>query len=268
MCTLIALSRVNPEVPLVVAANRDEFYARPWAPPAVLRESPRIVGGSDLVQRGTWLGATGSGLFAAVTNQRTYGAADPTKRSRGELVLEALATGSVEAALGWLEGVDARTYNPFNLLIGDSRALHVVYARGDARVMVEALPPGIWVLNNDTIGSRDFPKANRAKELVTPFAREPWDSLAGKLMSALGDHERPPIEEIPAPPPGAPLSREVLRELQAICVHTVPYGTGSASVLAIGEDRVEDYRFAPGPPCVTPFESVRERFSDQGQRTF
>jgi uncharacterized protein with NRDE domain len=267
MCTLIALSRVNPEVPLIVAANRDEFYARPWAPPAALRDSPRIVGGSDLVQKGTWLGVTESGLFAAVTNQRTYGAADPSKRSRGQLVLEALATGSVEAALEWLEGVDAREYNPFNLLVGDARALHVVYARGEARVMVEALPPGIWVLNNDTIGSRDFPKANRAKELVTPFAREGWESLAGKLMSALGDHERPPIDEISAPPPGSPLSRELLRELQALCVHTVPYGTSSASVLAIGEDRALDYLFAPGPPCVTPFRSVRELFIDRGQRT-
>lgn len=268
MCTLIALFRVNPEVPLVVGANRDEFYARPWAPPGILRESPRIVGGTDLVQKGTWLGATASGLFAAVTNQRTYGPADPTKRSRGQLVLDALGAGSVEAARGWLEGVDAREYNPFNLLVGDARSLYVVYARGEAKVTVEALPPGIWVLNNDTIGSRDFPKANRAKELVTPFAREPWKSLAGKLMGALGDHARPPFDEISAPPPGASLSREVLRELQALCVHTVPYGTSSASVLAIREDAVGDYLFAPGPPCVTPFASVRELFIDRGQRTF
>jgi uncharacterized protein with NRDE domain len=256
MCTLIALFGVTADVPLVVAANRDEFYARPWAPPAALADSPRIWGGRDLAKGGTWLGVTERGFFVGVTNQRSYGVADRTKRSRGQLVLGALATGSVDAARAMLLDVDAREYNPFNVLLGDAGALFVVYARGEARVTVEPLPPGIWVLNNDTIGSRDFPKANRARDLVAPVAHEPWSSLAGKLEAALGDHDLPPLSDIPAPPSDAPFSRDVLRTLQAICVHTPVYGTSSASLLALGEGTVIDYRFAGGPPCVTPFTSV------------
>lgn len=259
MCTLIALFGVTPDVPLVVAANRDELYSRPWAPPALLVRSPRVVGGRDLTQGGTWLGVAESGFFVGVTNQRTYGPADSSKRSRGQLVLDALAAGSVDAARALIGGVDAREYNPFNVLLGDARSLHVLYARGEARVTAEALPHGVWVLNNDTIGSRDFPKANRARALVAPYAGEPWARLAPKLATALGDHELPPLGEIPEPPPEAPFSRDVLRALQAVCVHTPPYGTSSATLLAMGRGEVRDYLFAPGPPCTTSFVPVAER---------
>ncbi len=261
MCTLVALFGVNPDVPLVVAANRDELYARPWAPPALIASSPhRVVGGLDLAQRGTWLGVTELGFFVGVTNQRTDGPPDPARRSRGQLVLEALAAGSPAAALARLRDVDAREYNPFNLMLGDARSLHVVYARGEAQARAEALPPGIWVLNNDTIGSRDFPKASRARDLVAPFAREPWPALEPKLAAALADHALPPLEDVPEPGAGATLPRETLRSLQAVCVHTPVYGTSSATLLAIGEGRVRDYRFAPGPPCVTPFAPAMRAF--------
>jgi uncharacterized protein with NRDE domain len=258
VCTLIALSAVNPDVPLVVAANRDEIYTRAWAPPARVADSPRIVAGRDLTQNGTWLGVTEGGFFVGVTNQRTYGAADPAKRSRGQLVLDALEAGSVDLALVRLARVDAREYNPFNLLLGDARCLYVVYARGEASVTVERLPPGIWVLNNDTIGSRDFPKANRARDLVAPFAKEAWTTLAPKLAAALGDHQLPPLGDVPEPPAEALFSRETLRALQAVCVHTPAYGTSSATLLAIDRGKVRDYRFAEGPPCVTPFATVTE----------
>jgi len=258
MCTLIALFGMNPDVPLVVAANRDEFYARPWALPAKLTDTPRSFGGRDLVQGGTWLGVTDAGYFVGVTNQRTFGPADPKLRSRGQLVRSALATGSVDGALSFLTGVDAREYNPFNLLLGDARRLHVVYARGAAQVSVEALPHGIWVLNNDTIGSADFPKASRARDLVSPFVRNPWPALSARLATALGDHQLPPLGEVPPPPKGSPISHEMLQALQAVCVHTESYGTGSSTLLALDEGSVLDYCFAPGPPCVTPFATVTE----------
>lgn len=259
MCTLIALFGVHPEIPLVVAANRDELYARPTRAPSLLPDS-RIVAGLDLVAGGTWLGATLDGFFVGITNQRTHGELDPAKHSRGELAMKALRAGSVDAALALLRTLDARAFNPFNVLFGDARSLYVAYARDEARIAVEALGPGIWVLNNDTIGSRDFPKATRAHALVSPIAREPWDALAPKLAAALGDHTLPPLDLVPPPPPGARLPHEVLQILQALCVHTPPYGTRSSTLLAIDEGAVKDFRFADGPPCVTPFVSMGKLF--------
>jgi uncharacterized protein with NRDE domain len=256
MCTLIAIFGIHPDLPLIVAANRDEFYARGWSPPGPLLDSPRAFGGRDLAQGGTWLGVTSTGFFVGLTNQRTWAPADPSRRSRGQIVVDALAAGSVDEARSGLARLDASAYNPFNLLLGDARSLYVAYARPDvARVAIEPLPAGIWVLNNDTIGSRDFPKANRARDLVAPVAREPWTTLAGDLERILGDHALPPPEQVAEPPTGAPWSREGVRALQAICVHTPVYGTSSATLLAIEEGRLLDYRFAGGPPCITPFRS-------------
>jgi len=258
MCTLIALFGMNPDVPLVVGANRDEMYGRPWAPPARLDEAPRVFAGRDRAAGGTWLGATEAGFFVGVTNQRSFGPIDPSRRSRGQLVKEALSTGSVDAARAHLAAIDARAYNPFNLLVGDARSLWVVYAREAPEVSLEPLPAGIWVLNNDSLGSRDFPKAHRARDLVAPFAREAWDRLASELAVALGDHALPPLADVPPPPAGASITHETLRALQAVCVHTPSYGTGSSTILALGEGRILDYRFAAGPPCVTPFHPVPE----------
>ncbi len=262
MCTLVAIAGLCPDVPLVIAANRDEFYARASAPPALLASEGGIVGGRDLTKGGTWLGVTERGFFVGVTNQRSWGV-DPNRRSRGELVVDLLRAGSPAAALARLAQLDAQEYNPFNLLLGDADSLHVAYARdrgaavaGAQSVTVESLGRGVWVLNNDTIGSRDFPKASRAASLVAPHVRRPWNELEPALESMLGDHQRPPLADVPAPRPGDPLSHEQLAALQALCVHTPVYGTRSATILALASGRRLSYRFADGSPCTTPFAHV------------
>jgi uncharacterized protein with NRDE domain len=182
---------------------------------------------------------------------------DPARRSRGELVLDLLRAGSSDAAIAHLRTIDARLYNAFNLLFGDAEALHVAYARDDKpRIAVEPLGRGVWVLNNDTIGSRDFPKATRAARLVAPHVVSEWDDLAPELKAMLGDHDLPAIDDVPPPPPNARLTREQLQALQAICVHTPVYGTRSSTLLALGEGRVLRYAFADGHPCTTPFVDV------------
>ena len=81
------------------------------------------------------------------------------------------------------------------------------------------------------------------------------------LQIVLGDHDLPPEEDIADPPEGFVLMRENLRALQAVCVHTPRYGTSSATILAIDPGGVQDYQFAPGPPCVTPFVSALGLFA-------
>jgi uncharacterized protein with NRDE domain len=256
MCTLIAFYRVNPTVPLVVAANRDEFYARRASPPALLLASPRAAGGRDEEKGGTWLGATETGLFVGLTNQRVVEPPNRSLRSRGEIVLGALAYRSADEAAAWLRRVDPGLYNPFNLLIGDAHHLLVAYSRSDApEVEIYHLPPGIWVLPNDRIASPDFPKAGRAEELAKPLAAEPsLPNLLAKLPAVLGDHELPTETSIPPGP--SPEARNFARRLQALCVHTPAYGTRSAAILAIDEQRVVKYLAAEGPPCTAPFHDA------------
>ncbi len=230
MCTLIALHQVHRDLPLVVAANRDELYARRSSPPMVLRESPRVVGGRDEEKGGTWLGVSEHGFFVGITNQRTPSLPDMSLRSRGEVVMTALAADSVQHAVDALAALDARQYNSFNLMLGDARRLWVAYARREsAAVEVIALGPGIWALPNDRLGSPDFPRADRAVELAAPLVSLPWPELVPRAQAMLADHQGD--------------------AMHALCVHTPIYGTRSSALLAISERGVERYLHADGPPC-------------------
>jgi len=251
MCTILALHRVRDDAPLVIAANRDEFYARAATGPHELEAG--IFGGRDEQAKGTWLGVTPSGLVVAVTNQRTYAPPDPTRHSRGELVLEALRSGSVEAIDRLLQSLDARRYNAFNLFYGDARALHVAYARDEPRITIEAFEPGVVVLANDRVGAPEYPKTRRAEELVAPLLSAPLPELRAGLPRVLADHQRPPLQDIPEPPENPRFTRELLRELQALCIHTPVYGTRSASIVMVGDGEVLSYEHADGSPCTTPF---------------
>jgi uncharacterized protein with NRDE domain len=174
MCTVIVLAGTSPSHPLVVAANRDELYARPTAGPRV--EGRTIVSGVDLVSGGTWMGATAGGLIVAVTNQRTGRPPDPTRKSRGALVTACLAAGTREAALALALALDPADYNPFNLVLADAAGVDVIYAEGGHVVR----PPGVTVVTNDHT------------EWAGPVevAAQPWPRLATSLAAILAE---PPI---------------------------------------------------------------------------
>jgi Transport and Golgi organisation 2 len=122
MCTLILLRRPGSAWPLIVAANRDELASRPARPPG--RHWPdraEVVAGLDLQAGGSWLGINDHGVVAGVLNR--VGSLGPAagKRSRGELVLEALDHADAAAAAAALADVDPDAYRPFNLVVADDR---------------------------------------------------------------------------------------------------------------------------------------------------
>src|SRR5881392_2000516 len=101
MC-LIVVGWQTREHRLIVAANRDEFHARPAAPAAFWSDQPSILAGRDLQAMGTWMGVARSGRFAAVTNYR--GAREPSApHSRGSLVVEFLK--GLQSPSGYIEGL-------------------------------------------------------------------------------------------------------------------------------------------------------------------
>src|SRR4029078_4979612 len=117
MCTLAIYVRQFAEFPVVVAANRDEFLARPATSPLLLSNAPRIVGGQDLLAGGTWLGISEHGVVAGLLNRRTADAPLEGKRSRGLLMLDTLAAPSAATAVETLGATDPTTYNAFTLLV-------------------------------------------------------------------------------------------------------------------------------------------------------
>lgn len=260
MCTIVALRNVSREFPLVIAANRDEFYRRDASPPGVLLEHPRVVGGRDRARGGTWMGVTASGFFVGVTNQRTWRPADVSLRSRGEVVLACLRDGDVDAVAARLRALDAAAYNPFNLMYGDAGALRVAYVRREEPfVTVVEVGDGVTALANDAIGSAHFPKTARVEGRLrdTALAEASWDALRPRLVDALRDHELPPDGLVEDPPPGAMFPKFLARRLQAMCIHTPTYGTVSSTLLALTPGGVARYLYAAGHPCEAPFVDAR-----------
>ena len=119
MCMMVFAWRSHPDYPLVLAANRDEFYLRRTRPAAWWGQAVSVLAGHDEEAGGTWLGITRRGRFAALTNVRAPSERNPHAPSRGTLVLSALQ--SSEPPATWLESNTARmsAYNGFNLLLGD-----------------------------------------------------------------------------------------------------------------------------------------------------
>ena len=159
MCLIVLAWRVHPEFPLIVAANRDEFHARPASPAAFWEDQPGILAGRDLEARGTWMGVSRSGRFAAVTNYR--GAKEPRAiESRGALVTRFLVNGS--ASGDYIEHVKSGLYSGFNLLASDGQELWWMSNRETERSgNPRRLEPGIYGLGNTLL---DAPEVDGIKK--------------------------------------------------------------------------------------------------------
>jgi uncharacterized protein with NRDE domain len=250
MCLIAVLRNARADYPLVIAANRDELYARPATAPQILRDSPRVVGGRDEIAGGTWLAVNRSGFFAAVTNQHSGNPPNRRLHSRGTLVLDVASAGSIEAAFELLTRTNPAEYNGFNLLFGDAGRVVVAYGWRDAAAIEYVdVADGVHILPNDRLDAGS-PKVARALQLV------PDDRELSSFATMLGDHQRPPLSQVPDPPRGSPFSREIMQQVQALCIHTPGYGTRSSSIVALEQGGVARYLFAPGPPCTTSYEDV------------
>jgi uncharacterized protein with NRDE domain len=234
MCTLVALYRCVAGAPLWIAANRDEYLDRPSEGPA-LRPGANGVLLAPLDRRagGTWWGLNGMGAFAAVTN-RPARLLDPARRSRGQLVLDALAAPSAREAATRAAALGADLYNPFNLFVADrEHAFAVVY---EGRPRLVPLEPGAHVIGNADPDARDVPKVRRALERAEALAAGPPDRVREGLQTLCREHAAG----------GDPR--------QSTCVHLGAYGTRSSTQLRLGSTpRLEH---ADGPPCTTPYQDL------------
>jgi len=222
MCLIAIAYQVHPDYPLIVAANRDEFYNRPTAPLDFWSDHPDILAGRDLQGHGTWLGVNRAGRIAAVTNYREPQFKSIENRSRGFLVSEFLAGNDSPDA--YLEQVTARKddYGGFNLIVGDTGGLWWYSNRGDALVK---LPRGIHAISNRALNT-PWPKVERTRERLSKLighSRIDPESVFAMLY----DRSRPPDELLPDT--GVGLDWE--RLLSPPFVTSAIYGTRSSSVV-------------------------------------
>ena len=233
MCLIVFNWRPRQTVPLIIAANRDEFYARP-AQPLHRWADHAIVAGKDLQAQGTWLGVGLGGRVAALTNYRSASPPRGQAPSRGDLTTGFLRGTSTAGQYLEALAAQAHLYNPFNLLVFDGVSLMGFESR-HARAF--ALPEGI-----NTVSNADFnvpwPKASRLQGGFTQalqqhdFYREGHVDPAGidALFALLSERRTSPDPLLPQT--GISLARE--RALSAEFFHTPDNGTRASSVVLVG----------------------------------
>ncbi len=222
MCLILFSYQQNPRYPLIVAANRDEFYERPTAPAHFWEDSPSVLAGRDLKAGGTWLGVTRSGRFAALTNYREPGHNRPDAVSRGDLVADFLAGSDTPDAYAHQVHARGERFNGFNLLVADVNELWYVSNRGGRP---HALSPGLYGLSNHLLNT-PWPKVERGKVWLADATRSPLIAPE-PIFRQLADTSEAPDEDLPAT--GVPL--EVERMLSSTCIVSSNYGTRASTLV-------------------------------------
>ena len=215
----------------MIAANRDEYHARPAAPLARWPDLPGVVGGRDLQASGAWFAADDRGRFGIVTNFREFGRTRRSAPSRGGLIPGYLGGDATPGDCLRTVESDAPGYAGFNLLLADRDSLW--YASNRADQFARELPPGIYGLSNEFLDT-PWPKLVRVRsrftELLDSPAAKAIGSLEEGLFDMLADREPAPPESLP---PGD-LSPEWARKLSAPFVLDPGYGTRCSTILTRG----------------------------------
>jgi uncharacterized protein with NRDE domain len=208
MCLIIFAHQADPRFPLILAANRDEFFSRPteqadfWAK----SESSRsLLAGRDLVAGGTWLGITRTGRFAAVTNIRDPSQAEQKPRSRGELTLEFL-TGEqspqqyCDALIG-----NFKEFAGYNLLLSDGQTMCYV---NNLEEQVWQLKPGVYGLSNGLLNSA-WPKVERGRQQMQALLQADEPPTTDRLIAMMRNTSKADDKDLPNTGIGIDLERQL-----------------------------------------------------------
>ena len=246
MCLIAFAIGQLPHAPLLVAANRDEFWHRPTSPLARWSVDGKrwVVSGRDLQAGGTWMGFGEDGRVAMLTNVR-QGLPESAPRSRGELLTLWLA-GEVKHAQALTERLDPAAYGGFNLVLGDvrqgewtwlSNRPHAIDG-GDVAAPLDlpcgwqghALGPGVYGLSNAALNS-PWPKSlhltaalGTALDLLAASSQD--EAWRGPLLHALTDRQLADKADVPTT--GLPVAQEQALSSAFVHIPGTAYGTRSS----------------------------------------
>jgi len=247
MCSVIVLFRPGHDWPILWASNRDEMLDRPWVAPARhWPDRPEVTAGRDELAGGTWLGLNDLGVVAGILNRRDTLGPQPGKRSRGELVLDALDFADAADAVAMLTELDTNAYRPFNMVVADNTQAFWLRNLGEE---VEAFPlaPGVTMV---TASDANDPTSKRIRHFLPLWqAAEPpdpdhndWTEWQELLTSR--EHA----------PDGSAFDAMNI-------ISNSGFGTASASLIALPgvqwADRKPIWRFTAGRPDRTPWQAIK-----------
>lgn len=242
MCLLAIQYRLVPDSPILVAANREEFFDRPSHPPTIQSGKPRILCPQDQRAGGTWLGVNQHGMFVGICNRRTPNPIIGT-RSRGVLCKEVLR--SVNARKGLdkaLEEFSKHQFEGVNLVIADRESGFVIHYEGEPQVV--EMEPGLNIVGARNVNDPRDERVQMARRLLT---LQTLDSPVKFLAVASKVFARTPSL------PGRP----------SMVARDMDYGTVSSTLLALGtKPRDAIFQFADGSPDRAKYEDYSPLLRD------
>ncbi len=223
MCLILFAYHHHPDFPLIVAANRDEFYQRPTQAGHFWAESPSLFAGKDLQAGGTWMGISKQGRFAAVTNYREPQPAPEDAITRGNLCSHFLL--GDDSPKHYLESIHQHKhqYAGFNLLAGTVEQL---YYYSNRQTEITAVPAGIHGLSNNLLNT-SWPKVDSGKAELEKILST--TSQPEKILTLLLDRQRAADSDLPS----TGIDREMESMLSSRFIQTDNYGTRSSTVLCV-----------------------------------
>ncbi|MEZ4827105.1 MAG: NRDE family protein [Bacteroidia bacterium] len=228
MCLILFAWQAHDRFPLIVAANRDEFYARPTQRAHWWEDHPAILAGKDLLAGGTWLGVSDTGRFSAVTNFREPHNIKADAPSRGALVSDFL--GSSVSSPAYMDQLSARGagYNGFNLLTFDGKSMGWYSNRAEKPL---PLTGGIYGLSNHLLNT-SWPKVEKGMNMLKQTIDQKDFPDREELFHFLADEALAPDENLPQ----TGVSKEWEKRLSAICIKSPEYGTRVSTVVMIDRE--------------------------------
>lgn len=223
MCIIFAAIKQHRDYPLIIAANRDEFYARPTEPSHFWPSPQGMLAGKDISAGGTWMGVTRNAHIAALTNIRNPVAQRSDKISRGGLVVDYLRQQPLTARhLTTLEKT-AERYNGFNLLFGHYLNLAVFNSH---TLQHEFLRPGVHALSNASLNT-PWPKSLKGTDGLSRYIQQAKHINVEALFKLLRDSTTAPDEQLP----DTGVTAEWEKALSSVFIQTPEYGTRSSTLL-------------------------------------
>jgi uncharacterized protein with NRDE domain len=234
MCLVNIVFQMVPGMPLILAANRDEFYNRPTALSHWWEDAPTILAGRDLARGGTWMGVSRSGKICALTNYRDPSETNVQKESRGHIVRSFLESEmNAETFLMKLDGEKER-YPGFNIVAGTKEALFSYSSRSGKKPV--PLAPGIHSVSNAFMNT-PWPKTLKAKSELAKWVNDRNHDNPSGLFTLLADETHASDEQLPQ----TGVSLEWERMLSPTFIKSENYGTRCSTIVLMKQDDSIDW---------------------------
>ncbi|MFZ5829191.1 MAG: NRDE family protein [Planctomycetota bacterium] len=233
---LAILYRVARNTPILLAANREEYFERPTQMPKIQPGSPRVMCGIDRQAGGTWLGVNQFGLLVTVTNRRKR-QVQVEPRSRGLLCRELMDLRTAREAADHAEReLRAGRYAGANYLVADAKSAAVVY--GGDYVHVQEITPGLHTLSNGDLDDMNDERHQMVRRMLTLHKLDSavtFLAVASRAFSRKPDSFGRPGVVLPGP----------------------EFGTVSSTLLSLARKiQQSTFQYSPGPPSDHPYEDL------------